>query len=139
MQKFIFPIRVYYEDTDAGGVVYYANYLKFMERARTEWLRKKGYEQDSLIEEQGLLFAVHSISVQYVKPARFNELLYVDLSISQLKRASIVFEQCVFRALESVERDLLTTGVVKVASLDAHTFKPKRLPLELRKDLESAG
>ena len=71
--EFLWPIRVYYEDTDSGGVVYYANYLKFMERARTEMLRSLGFEQDQLIEDLGIIFVVHSLSVQYKKPAIFND------------------------------------------------------------------
>ena len=74
---FVWPVRVYYEDTDSGGVVYYANYLKFMERARTEWLRARGFEQDVLLGEHRLMFAVRSLSVDYHRPARFNDLLAV--------------------------------------------------------------
>ncbi|MGZ4992514.1 MAG: YbgC/FadM family acyl-CoA thioesterase, partial [Methylobacter sp.] len=73
MKKFIWPIRVYYEDTDAGGVVFYANYLKFFERARTEMLRAIGYEQDELIANEGIIFVVRSVQVDYLSPARFNE------------------------------------------------------------------
>ncbi len=70
---FTFPVRIYYEDTDSGGVVYYANYLKFMERARTEWLRALGFEQDQLLEQEGVIFAVRSVTVDYNAPARFND------------------------------------------------------------------
>ncbi|MEJ1469461.1 MAG: YbgC/FadM family acyl-CoA thioesterase, partial [Candidatus Sedimenticola sp. (ex Thyasira tokunagai)] len=77
MMEFIWPVRVYYEDTDSGGVVYYANYLKFMERARTEWLRQLGFEQDELLEKEGILFAVRRVAVDYLRPARFNDELLV--------------------------------------------------------------
>ena len=79
MAEFVWPVRVYYEDTDAGGVVFYANYLKFMERARTEWLRAAGVEQDALLAETGLLFVVVEVNVRYHKPARFNDLLDVTV------------------------------------------------------------
>jgi acyl-CoA thioester hydrolase len=139
VQTFILPVRVYYEDTDASGVVYYANYLKFMERARTEWLRARGFEQNALIKDQGVVFAVHSISVEYKKPARFNELLQVGVDIVETKRASITFKQLIFRTKTSESLDILTVGLIKVASLDVTTFRPKPIPLALRKDLERAG
>ncbi len=138
MQSFVWPIRVYYEDTDAAGVVYYANYLKFMERARSEWLRALGYEQDALIKQQGVLFAVRSITVEYYKPARFNELVYAAVRLRQLRHASIILEQFITRPLDSGGEDMLTHAVVKVASLDAVTLKPKPMPRALRQDLESA-
>ena len=136
---FILPVRVYYEDTDAGGVVYYANYLKFMERARTEWLRTCGYEQNDLICTQNLLFAVRAVSLEYLKPARFNDLLHVGVGVNQVKRASIVFEQSVARPLNEGQADLLTKGHVVVVSIDARTFKPTPIPKTMKKDLESAG
>jgi acyl-CoA thioester hydrolase len=138
VQNFILPIRVYYEDTDSGGVVYYANYLKFMERARTEYLRELGYEQNVLIRDQGVLFAVRSITIEYNKPARFNDLLHVSVNCVQLGRVKISFAQCVTRPGDDGEQDILTTGTVKVASLDAMTFKPKPIPQKLRQDLDSA-
>jgi len=91
--KFYWPVRVYYEDTDNGGVVYYANYLKFMERARTEWLRSLGLEQDRLINEQGIIFAVRSVQVDYLKPALFNQLLSVSAEIIATGKASLTFKQ----------------------------------------------
>ena len=139
MQTFILPVRVYYEDTDAGGVVYHTNYLKFMERARTEWLRARGFEQDDLIKHQGVMFAVHSISVEYKKPARFNELLQIGVDMIEIKRASITFKQLISRTNASGAPDVLTAGLIKVASLDSTTFRPKPIPLAMRKDLERAG
>ena len=95
-REFSWPVRVYYEDTDSGGVVYYANYLKFMERARTELLRSVGYEQDQLQQELGIIFAVHSANIQYKKPARFNDELNVFTSITHIGKASINFKQSIY-------------------------------------------
>jgi acyl-CoA thioester hydrolase len=134
---FIWPVRVYYEDTDSGGVVYYANYLKFMERARSERLRAIGYEQDELAR-QGILFAVRSAALEFLKPARFNELLQVSATVVHLGRASICFEQQVSRASDGVT-ELLTEGQVSVVCLETQSFKPRSIPPKLKKDLESAG
>ncbi|MCP4408920.1 MAG: tol-pal system-associated acyl-CoA thioesterase [Gammaproteobacteria bacterium] len=139
MRDFIFPVRVYYEDTDVVGVVYHANYLKFMERARTEWLRALGYEQDILIHEQGMLLAVSSIAVEYKKAARFNDLLQVAVMGIKLGRVTLTFEQRITRPGDREEQEIITTGHVKVASLDAITFRPKPIPQQLRQDLESAS
>lgn len=135
---FRWPVRVYYEDTDVGGVVYYANYLKFMERARTEWLRELGYEQDVLIREQDLLFAVQSVAVRYRRPARFNELLQVSVVISRAGRASLDLYQRVTRARDAGYEVLLADGEVRLASLSARSFRPKPLPIELTKALKRA-
>lgn len=89
MSTYHWPVRVYYEDTDAGGVVYYANYLKFMERARSEWLRALGVEQDQLRVEAGALLMVHSLSVQYLRPAKFNQQLSVTVEVNHLGRAKV--------------------------------------------------
>ena len=125
MMNFKWPVRVYYEDTDSGGVVYYANYLKFMERARTEYLRELGFEQDELIEKLNILFAVRSINVDYHKPARFNELLEVSAKISEIKKASLLFEQSVVR---QSDQQLLCDGTVRIASLNADSFRPCAIP-----------
>ena len=124
--EFLWPIRVYYEDTDSGGVVYYANYLKFMERARTEWLRTKGYEQDELISSEKIIFAVRSVQVDYLKPGRFNQKLYVSVKLRSAGKASMEFEQKVLTGIE--KKDKLCTGIVKIACLDAETFRPKAIP-----------
>ncbi len=125
MKEFRFPIRVYYEDTDAGGVVYYANYLKFMERARTEWLRSLGFEQDALRASAGVLFAVSRVEVDYLRPARFNDALTTVARIARLGRASIEFEQAIEQA-ETAEP--LCRGRVKVVCIDAERFRPKPMP-----------
>ena len=123
---FTWPVRIYYEDTDSGGVVYYANYLKFMERARTEWLRSLGLEQDALRDE-GHLFAVRSVQVDYLRPARFNDLLDVTASVVDAGGATLTFEQQVRR-----DDEVLCEGRVTVVSLDAETLRPKRMPAALR-------
>ena len=126
MTEFIWPVRVYYEDTDSGGVVYYANYLKFMERARTEWLRSLGFEQDELLKRDNILFAVRSLSLDYLKPARFNDRLLVSARVSARGRASLNFDQAVTRADSATE--ILCTGQVRIACLAADTLRPHALP-----------
>ena len=123
MKDFSWPVRVYYEDTDAGGVVFYANYLKFFERARTEMLRAMGYEQDELIATEGIIFVVRSVQVDYLSPARFNEQLQVSAKVSLAKKASLTFEQVVTRG-----DDVLCKGSVRIACLDAQTMRPKAIP-----------
>ena len=129
MMNFSLPIRVYYEDTDSGGVVYYANYLKFMERARTEYLRHLGFEQDQLIEKENTIFAVSSVNANYHKPARFNDLLEVTATIVELKKASMVFEQKVIR---KQDQQLLCSGTVRIASINSDTFRPAAIPQKIR-------
>jgi acyl-CoA thioester hydrolase len=126
MKEFVWPVRVYYEDTDSGGVVYYANYLRFMERARTEYLRHFGFEQDQLIADVGVIFAVRSIEVDYLRPARFNELLEVSASVVQRGGASITFHQEIRR-----NGEVLCTGRVKIASLEAGTMRPVAIPKQI--------
>lgn len=131
--EFSWPVRVYYEDTDSGGVVYYANYLKFMERARTELLREIGFEQDLLQKESGIIFAVHSANIEYKKPARFNDELHVLTSISSLGKASINFQQSVvLRSSQSPDRSaspgLLAQAEIKIACLHAEKFSPRSIP-----------
>ncbi len=123
MKKFIWPVRVYYEDTDAGGVVFYANYLKFFERARTEMLRAIGYEQDELIANEGIIFVVRSVQVDYLSPARFNEQLNVSAEVSVAKKASLTFEQIITRG-----DDVLCKGIIRIACLDAQIMRPKAIP-----------
>ena len=89
MSVFEWPVRVYYEDTDAGGVVYYANYLKYLERARTEWLRHLGFGQDTLMRDAGIVFAVRRVEIDYLLPARFDDALLVELEIEEIGRASL--------------------------------------------------
>ena len=130
MREFNWQVRVYYEDTDSGGVVYYANYLRFMERARTEWLRSFGIEQDTLAQQDGLIFAVRSVHVEYVKPAKFNDLLDVSVAISNSGKASLTFDQAICRA--DSQKQLLCNGQVKIACLDRETFRPQAIPENIR-------
>ena len=131
--EFLWPVRVYYEDTDAGGVVYYANYLKYMERARTEWLRSLGFEQDRLAREQGVMFAVRSAQIEYLRPARFNDLLHLISRISHLGRASLTFEQRVIG--QGGAGELLCSGCVKVACVGAESLRPRAIPPTLIAEL----
>jgi acyl-CoA thioester hydrolase len=130
MEQFSWPVRVYYEDTDAGGVVYYANYLRFMERARTEWLRELGYEQD-VLREYGTLFAVKHVDIDYHRPARFNQRLDVLSTITNMGRVSITFRQRVMHEL-----NCLTEASVKVVCLNEATFKPRAIPETMREGLQ---
>ncbi|MGZ4981108.1 MAG: tol-pal system-associated acyl-CoA thioesterase [Methylobacter sp.] len=123
MRNFIWPVRVYYEDTDAGGLVFHANYLNFFERARTEMLRAMGVEQDELIATEGIIFVVRSVQVDYLSPARFNEQLQVSAEVSLAKKASLTFEQVITRG-----NDVLCKGSVRIACLDARTMRPKVIP-----------
>ena len=127
---FSWPLRVYYEDTDAGGVVYYANYLKFMERARTEWLRDLGFEQDELIASEDVLFAVRHIEVEYLQPARLNDALNVDVQLIDASPASMTLAQ---QITKQNEPGVLCKGAVKIVCLKASTFKPAALPPAIRK------
>jgi acyl-CoA thioester hydrolase len=123
--SFVHPVRVYWEDTDAGGIVYYANYLKFMERARTEWLRALGVEQERLKEEQGLMFVVVHADVSFRKPARYGDSLQVSCALEERSRASMTFRQQVVR---DGTAELLVEGLVRIACLDAAKLKPRGLP-----------
>ncbi|MEM7402251.1 MAG: tol-pal system-associated acyl-CoA thioesterase [Pseudomonadota bacterium] len=136
MKSFVWNTRVYDEDTDAGGVVFYANYLKFMERARTEWLRDLGVEQDALKQELNVLFAVRSVSIEYKKPAKFNDSLVVTVVPHTLKPASITFKQDISR--EGDEANLLTTSEVNIVCLNAIDFSPNPIPIELHKTLQAS-
>ncbi len=140
MAEFSWPVRVYYEDTDNGGVVYYANYLKFMERARTEWLRARGVEQDVLIEQEGVIFAVCSVQLDYLKPARFNQQLSVSVSVAEVGKASLTFDQTVnlitTEGNVAVKSDLLLCqGQIRVACLNANSFKPRAIPASIRQEI----
>jgi len=120
--------RVYYEDTDSAGVVYYANYLKFMERSRTEWLRSLGFEQDVLREREGVIFAVCRAEIEYRKPAVFNDLLTVTADLSGNGKASLDFAHRMVRAADGV---LCCSATVKVACLNEATLRPQRIPDKL--------
>jgi acyl-CoA thioester hydrolase len=135
VRQFDWPVRVYYEDTDAGGVVYHSNYLKYFERGRTEWLRALGYSQAALARDPGIVFTVVSLSIQYGSPARLDDLLTVRSGVREAGGASVLFEQRLLRADGSADDRPLATAEVKVACIGAATFRPCRLPESLRKEL----
>ncbi len=122
-QTFVFPVRIYYEDTDAGGVVYHANFLRYMERARTEWLRELGYELTSLEQQQGFIFAVRSASIDFLKPVYLNDLLRVHVAVARKGKVSLDIQHNVYR-----EDALVCTAEVKLAGLSASSFRPLAIP-----------
>lgn len=128
--SFHHALRVYIEDTDAGGIVYYVNYLRFMERARSEWLRAQGFSQQSLLE-QGIQLVVHSVSASYQRPARLDDWLNVTASAGELRGARLSFHQ-------QVSRDdvLLSEADVVIACVDAQSLRPRRWPVELLSALD---
>jgi len=133
VNSYSLPVRVYYEDTDAGGVVYHTGYIRYFERARTEWLRALGFSQAKLAEEVGVLFTVVELTMRFVKPARLDDLLQVDARAETVGGASLLFAQQVTDAAG----DLLADGTVRVACVDARTLKPRRLPASLAAGLRA--
>ena len=124
-------LRVYYEDTDAAGIVYYANYLRFIERGRTEFLRELGHDQNLLMKE-GVAFAVRSVQAEYLKPARLDDLLTVETSIAELGRAQLVFQQRIRRGEE-----LLLDAKIRVACIDPARGKPIPMPRAIHEQLSA--
>jgi acyl-CoA thioester hydrolase len=120
---FEFPVRIYWEDTDAGGIVFYANYLKFFERARTEWLRSLGLGQQELRERTGGMFVVSETQVKYHRPAQLDDLLCVTASLSEIGRVSLTIKQQAFR-----DNTLLCEGSIRIGWVDASSLKPSRIP-----------
>jgi acyl-CoA thioester hydrolase len=129
---FTWPVRVYYEDTDSGGVVYYANYLKFMERARTEWLRAMGFEQSALLRDYSIIFVVRAVQVEYLRPAKFDDLLTVTVRFHAAGRSWIELDQ----TAELPENGVLVKGRVKVVCVNGQTFKPVQIPAPVRERIE---
>jgi acyl-CoA thioester hydrolase len=121
--RYRLPLRVYWEDTDAGGIVYYANHLKFFERARTEWLRSLGFGQGQLRAEAGVLFVVAETAVRYLRPARLDDLLDVTVAVGQARRASLALTQQAWRGDE-----LLSDGTIRLGCVDTATLQPRRIP-----------
>jgi acyl-CoA thioester hydrolase len=125
-QEFTWPVRVYYEDTDAGGIVFYANYLKFFERARTEWLRASGVNQQKMKDDYQCMFVVKATAVEYHAPARLDDELKLTVTVERLGRASVHFVQ------EALCGDrLLVTGKIKVGCVDAIKVRPTAIPNEI--------
>ena len=137
---FPWPVRIYWEDTDAGGIVFYANYLKFFERARTEWLRSLGLSQQALKSSTGCIFVVTDTTLRYVRPARLDDALIVTAALQESGRASLIMKQ---QALLKSEQSgpacttLLCEGTVRIGWVDAASMQPKRLPAHLRQRLTS--
>lgn len=133
-EEFNWPVRVYYEDTDSAGIVYHASYLRFMERARTEWLRSLGFELPDLKSEHGALFTVSRLHIDYLLPAHFNDMLDVGLTVARFGRASFLLEQTVCRT----PGELLCRAGVRIACVDATTLRPRPIPqavcMELKRD-----
>ena len=138
-KTFILPVRVYYEDTDAGGVVYHSKYINFFERARTELMRQIGYELDELATEEKLIFVVRSINCDYLLPAKFNDELFVSAEIIDAGKTRIQFVQKVMKAGDTQNKSCITLaeGKVTVVSVDAVKFKPKRLPQYILESIKS--
>jgi acyl-CoA thioester hydrolase len=127
---FNWPVRVYWEDTDAGGIVFYANYLKFFERARTEWLRALGIEQQRLRDETGGMFVVTETRVHYHRPARLDDLLLVTARVLEAGRASLTIEQSALLQARQPDQapELLCNGTIRIGWVDALSLRPQRIP-----------
>ena len=134
-EPFELPVRVYYEDTDAQGVVYYANYFRFMERARTEWLEAMGVDHVTLMNEENRILVVSEAHAKFLIPARLGDTLIVTARLSRLGRATFEIEQNIYR--DSTEGDLLIQGGVTAAYLDAVSMKPKRVPKDFFEEIPS--
>jgi len=126
------PLRIYYEDTDSGGVVYHSNYLKFMERARTEWLRDFEIDQKLLKDNLNLMFVVHEIDIKFMRPAIFNDEIEVQTKLEKLGSVKIELEQKIFRSTE-----ILIESRVVVASVNSFSMKPMRIPNEIKLLMEN--
>jgi tol-pal system-associated acyl-CoA thioesterase len=132
-RQFELPVRVYWADTDAGGVVYHSNYLDYCERARTEWLRELGFSQQHLAQTEGVLFTVARLAIDFRRPARLDDLLHVRSRVELAGGATVEFHQEVRR--DEPGPELLATVQVKVVCVDAASFKPRRLPASLREEI----
>ena len=137
-KTFSWPIRIYYEDTDAGGVVFYANYLKFFERARTEWLRSLGYNQQALANTLGLLFVVKKAAIEYYAPARLDDELKLVVVVERVGGASIQLRQEAWR-MSGGQATLLADGMVTVVGVNMENFRPCPIPDDIRSKLHVQG
>ena len=125
-EQFSWSVRVYYEDTDAGGIVYYGNYLKFMERTHTKWMRSRRIDVARLADTDRLMFTVRAITLEFLKPARLSDNLDVSVAVGRMRKVSVELEQAVVRA-----GDVLCTGQVRLACVDVDTLRPKAVPKTL--------
>jgi acyl-CoA thioester hydrolase len=135
LTPFVWQARVYWEDTDAGGIVYYANYLRFLERARSEWLRAHGVSQLALARDPGVVFSVVALEAQYRRPARLDDMLSISCEPQRQGGASLKFAQRIWRDPDA--EDLLVSASVRVACLDSATLKPRRLPPVIVRELSA--
>ncbi|WP_028357593.1 tol-pal system-associated acyl-CoA thioesterase [Brackiella oedipodis] len=126
-KEFSHRVRIYYEDTDAGGIVFYANYLKFFERARTEWLRQLGVNQSQLAQSQQRIFIVVSTELKYISPARLDDVLTIHSRITKVDKASVIFEQTAY-----CDERLLNQSAIRVCCVNSQTFKPAAIPQDIR-------
>jgi len=136
---FSWPARVYWEDTDGGGIVYYANYLRYLERARTEWLRSLGFSQQQLARDPGIVFTVVSLNIDYRRPAKLDDELIVTCEPSVEGAATIRFAQRIHRRDAGDSNTLLAEASVRVACVDASTLRPRRLPDFLNSGVSNNG
>ncbi len=149
-----FTLRVYWEDTDAGGIVFYANYLKFFERARTEWLRSLGHQQEQMRVQGGIMFVVTDTTVRYLRPARLDDLIDVTVHVKHAGRAQLTLAQQAWKLVgtnaepgrepsaepsANASRELLAEGTIRIACVDAGTFKPARIPMAVCDSLFSSS
>jgi len=125
------PVRIYYEDTDSGGVVYHSNYLKYMERARTEWLRSLGIDQVELKKIFSVMFVVKELAIKYLKPAKFDDEIIVQTKVTDNKNCSLNLTQKIIR-----NKEVLTDSVVEIVCINVNLFKPTRIPQDVKKVME---
>lgn len=123
--RFVLPVRIYWEDTDASGVVYHANYLRYFERARSEWLRTLGYDQESMRVQQGVAFTLASVEIRYLRPARLGDELEATTEVAELKRASLTFHQQLRRPLTG---EVLAEASARAGCVDVASFRPRPIP-----------
>ena len=133
---FRLALRVYWEDTDAAGIVFYANFLKFFERARTEWLRTKGYSQEQLRTERGTGFIVTDASISYRRPARLDDLLDVTVALTRVGQASLQIAQQAFRIVPDGTNELLADGTIRIGCVELGTYRPRRIPTEILQSIQ---
>lgn len=131
---FSWPVRVYWEDTDAGGVVYHGSYVRFYERARTEWLRSRGVVQSEVAAELGVMFVLYAMQLRFARPARLDDLLEVQLRMDKLTRTRMVIDHQLYRAADG---SMLGQATAEVACIHAHSFKPRSIPPEIAKELQA--
>ena len=133
MSHFVLPIRVYLEDTDSQGVVYNASYFRFLERARTEWLRAHGVDHNEIMQRDGIMLVLVGTQVKFARPARLDDMVYVTATLAELKGARFIFDQRIYR--ESPDGELLCSGTAEVACMDFKQRKPRRVPTALMSEL----